>query len=135
MPPTPIHTTRVSPGSLEPPDRHTMQSSLGLLRDWREGSAATAIVMAALLPFAVAWHVSYLVAILASLIVANDFSAPTAAESLPTGCGEPPLPPNHHADLTAAQCSPTASLPRARHCTSSPPRSSAAPIPTRPASR
>jgi hypothetical protein len=60
----------VNPPSRQPPDRHTIQSSLSLLRDWREGSAATATVMAALLPFAVAWHVSYVVAILASLIAA-----------------------------------------------------------------
>jgi hypothetical protein len=72
-----VQQSRVNPSSQEPPDRQTMQSSLSLLRDWREGSAATAIVMAALLPFAVAWHVGYLVGILASLI---------AAMALAVGC-------------------------------------------------
>jgi hypothetical protein len=70
MPPRPIQTIRVNPRSQQPPDPDAMRSSLSLLRDWREGSVATAIVIAALLPFAVAWHVSYLIAILASLIVA-----------------------------------------------------------------
>jgi hypothetical protein len=45
-----------------------LQSSLGLLRDWRQASGATAIVFAVLLPFAVAWHVAYVVAFVASLI-------------------------------------------------------------------
>jgi hypothetical protein len=50
-------------------------SGLNLLRDWRQGSAATAVVMAALLPFAVAWHVTYLVMIAASLIGAVTLAA------------------------------------------------------------
>jgi hypothetical protein len=62
------HDARVGFPPERPLDRATMQSRLDLLRDWRAGSAATAIVMAALLPFAVAWHVSYLLAIAASLI-------------------------------------------------------------------
>jgi hypothetical protein len=70
MPSRPIHTTRVNPPSQQLPDPHTIQSGLSLLRNWREGSAATGFVIVALLPFAVAWHVSYLVAILASLIAA-----------------------------------------------------------------
>jgi hypothetical protein len=53
----------------------TVQSGLNLLRDWRQGSAATAVVMAALLPFAVAWHVTYLVMIAASLIGAVTLAA------------------------------------------------------------
>ncbi len=61
----------------QPPDRQTVQSSLATLRNWREGSAATAIVMAALLPFAVAWHMTYLTATAACLI---------AATILATGC-------------------------------------------------
>jgi hypothetical protein len=43
---------------------------LALLRNWRSGSAATAIVMGGLLPFAVAWHVRYLGAVAASMIFA-----------------------------------------------------------------
>lgn len=62
------HDARVGFPAEGPLDRATMQSGLDLLRDWRAGSAATAIVMAGLLPFAVAWHVSYLLAIAASLI-------------------------------------------------------------------
>ena len=61
----------------QPPDRQTVQSSLATLRNWREGSVATAIVMAALLPFAVAWHMTYLTATAACLI---------AAAILATGC-------------------------------------------------
>jgi hypothetical protein len=52
------------------PDRQRVQSRLSLLRDWRQASAATAIVVAALLPFAVAWHASELIAIATALIVA-----------------------------------------------------------------
>jgi hypothetical protein len=48
------HAARVSFLPQQPPDRQTIQSGLDLLRDWRRGSAVTAIVMAALLPFAVA---------------------------------------------------------------------------------
>jgi hypothetical protein len=70
MPPKRIQTARVNPHWQGPPERQNVQTGLSLLRDWREASAATAIVMAALLPFAVAWHVSYLVAIVAALIAA-----------------------------------------------------------------
>lgn len=59
----------------EPREPEKAQSSLNLLRDWRQGSAATAVVMAALLPFAVAWHVTYLVTIAASLIGAVTLAA------------------------------------------------------------
>ncbi len=62
------HDARAGLHPERPLDRATVQSGLDLLRDWRAGSAATAIVMAALLPFAVAWHVSYLLAIAVSLI-------------------------------------------------------------------
>jgi hypothetical protein len=66
----PKHTpdARVGLPPQQPPQRQVVQNGLGMLRSWREGSAATAIVMAALLPFAIAWHVTYLVAIAASLI-------------------------------------------------------------------
>jgi hypothetical protein len=46
------------------------QRSLALLANWRLGSLAAAIVTAGLLPFAIAWRVGYVVAIVASIIVA-----------------------------------------------------------------
>ncbi len=52
----------------EQPDRTAVEQSLALLNNWRSGSAATAIVMAGLLPFVVAWHRTYLAAIVASMI-------------------------------------------------------------------
>jgi hypothetical protein len=52
------------------PDVAAAEQRLALLRDWRSGSAATAIVMGGLLPFAVAWHVHYLGAVAASMIFA-----------------------------------------------------------------
>jgi len=51
-------------------DLDEAQRSLALLTNWRAGSTAAAIVMAILLPFAIAWRVSYLVAIAASIILA-----------------------------------------------------------------
>ena len=73
MPPNHAHAARVSlpwPALArpEPPEYEKAQRTLSLLRDWRQGSAATAVVMGALLPFAVAWHVTYLAAIAAALI-------------------------------------------------------------------
>jgi len=62
------HAARVSFPPPQPPDRQTIQSGLDLLRDWRQGAVATAIVMAALLPFAVAWRLSSQTTIGASLI-------------------------------------------------------------------
>src|SRR3954452_3604942 len=59
----------------EPRDPETAQSGLNLLPDWRRGSAATAVVMAALLPFAVACHVTSLVMIAASVIGAVPLAA------------------------------------------------------------
>jgi hypothetical protein len=52
------------------PDRSAAEHSLLMLNNWRSGSAATAIVMGGLLPFAVAWHATYLIAISASLLAA-----------------------------------------------------------------
>ena len=52
------------------PDRETAERHLALLTNWRTGALATAIVVAALLPFAIAWRVSYLIAITASIIFA-----------------------------------------------------------------
>ena len=51
-------------------DRGAAERALAILRDWRSGSAATAIVIGGLLPFAIAWHLTYLVAIAASMIAA-----------------------------------------------------------------
>jgi hypothetical protein len=50
------------------PDRSAVEQNLALLGNWRAGTAATAIVMAGLLPFAIAWHRTYLAAIAASMI-------------------------------------------------------------------
>ena len=61
----------------QPGELQTIQSGLDLLRNWRGASVATAVVMCALLPFAVAWHVSYEIAIAACAI---------AAVSLALGC-------------------------------------------------
>jgi hypothetical protein len=47
-----------------------VQNRLDLLRNWRTGSIATVIVMAALLPFAVASQAKDLVAIASSLVIA-----------------------------------------------------------------
>jgi len=52
------------------PDRAAAGRALGVLHDWRSGSAATAIVMGGLLPFAIVWHVTYLIAIATSMIAA-----------------------------------------------------------------
>jgi hypothetical protein len=56
MPPKRTHAARVSRIPQEPHERQTVHSGLGMLHNWREGSAATTITMAALLPFAIAWH-------------------------------------------------------------------------------
>jgi hypothetical protein len=74
-PPKRTHPTHEKLPPHPPPGRHTVQSSLATLRNWREGSAATAIVMAALLPFAVAWHTTYLTAIATCLIAAAILAA------------------------------------------------------------
>jgi hypothetical protein len=54
----------------DPPDRPAVEHSLALLNNWGAGTTATAIVMAGLLPFAIAWHLTYLAAIAASMIAA-----------------------------------------------------------------
>jgi hypothetical protein len=59
----------------QPREHQAVQGSLATLRNWREGSVATAIVMAALLPFAVAWHLTYLTATAACLIGAATLAA------------------------------------------------------------
>ena len=62
----PRRTAGLSPR--HPGELQTVQSGLDLLRNWRGASSGTAIVMGALLPFAVAWHVSYEIAIAACAI-------------------------------------------------------------------
>ena len=66
------HPPAVPPGfpPRQPAELQAVQSSLDLLRDWRGVSVATAIVMGALLPFAVAWHVRYEITIAACAVCA-----------------------------------------------------------------
>ena len=69
MRPRGIHASRVRfPADAPQPQRAV--GRLVTLANWRAGSAATAITIGALLPFAVAWQVSYQVAIGSSLIAA-----------------------------------------------------------------
>ena len=65
-------TPAVPPGfpPRQPAELQIVQSRLDLLRDWRGVSVATAVVMGALLPFAVAWHVRYEIAIAACAVCA-----------------------------------------------------------------
>jgi hypothetical protein len=49
------------------PDRGTAERRLALLSNWRAGALATVIVMAGLLPFAIAWRERHLIAIAAAL--------------------------------------------------------------------
>jgi hypothetical protein len=74
--PAPKHThpTPKIPATQEPPAFQTVQNGLATLRNWREGSVATAIVMAALLPFAVAWHLNDQITIAACLVGAAIFA-------------------------------------------------------------
>ena len=51
-------------------DPEAAQRHLALLTNWQTGAAGTAIVATGLLPFAIAWRVSYLIAIAASIILA-----------------------------------------------------------------
>jgi hypothetical protein len=52
------------------PDPDAAERHLALLSDWLTGALATAIVMAGVLPFAIAWRVSYVIAVAASIIFA-----------------------------------------------------------------
>ncbi len=56
--------------SRRPAELQTVQSGLDVVRNWRSASVATAIVMGALLPFAVAWHVRYEITIAACAVCA-----------------------------------------------------------------
>lgn len=67
-PPTPAAPLGFLPQS--PGELQSVQSGLDLLRNWRAASVATAVVMAALLPFALAWHVSYEITIAACAVCA-----------------------------------------------------------------
>jgi hypothetical protein len=70
MPPTRNNPARASFLPQPPSEHRTVQNRLDLLRNWRTGSIATVIVMAALLPFAVASQAKDLVAIASSLVIA-----------------------------------------------------------------
>ena len=74
MPPQSTHVAHMSFPTQPPSGHSAVQRGLKRLRDWRTGSATTAIVMAVLLPFAVLWHANDLVAIATSLIVAVPFA-------------------------------------------------------------
>jgi hypothetical protein len=74
MPPKRLPTAHMNFPAHAPPERQTVQSGLTMLNNWRQGSAATAIVTAALLPVDVAWHVTYLIAIVAALIGATTLA-------------------------------------------------------------
>jgi hypothetical protein len=52
------------------PEGDAAERRLALLTNWSTGARATAIAMAVLLPFAIAWRDSYLTTIAASIIVA-----------------------------------------------------------------
>ena len=70
MRPRSIHAARMRFSADAPPQPQRAVSRLVTLANWRAGSAATAITIGALLPFAAASHGSYLVAIGPSLIAA-----------------------------------------------------------------
>lgn len=55
MPPNKAEVPHVRFPSRTAPDRDTAERQLGLLTNWSIGSFATAIVMARLLPFGIAW--------------------------------------------------------------------------------
>jgi hypothetical protein len=70
MPPNNAETPHLGFPSRSAPDPETAQRRLALLTSWQTGAAATTIVVTGLLPFAIAWRVSYLIAIAASSILA-----------------------------------------------------------------
>jgi hypothetical protein len=74
--PAPKHThpTPKIPATQEPSAFRAAQNGLATLSNWREGSVATAVVMAALLPLAALWHLSSLITIAASFIGAATFA-------------------------------------------------------------
>ena len=70
MPPNNAETPHLRFPSRSAPDPETAQRRLALLTSWQTGAASTTIVVTGLLPFAIAWRVSYLIAIAASSILA-----------------------------------------------------------------
>lgn len=70
MPPNNAETLHLRFPSRSAPDPETAQRRLALLTNWQTGAVGTTIVVTALLPFAIAWRVSYLIAVAASIILA-----------------------------------------------------------------
>ena len=70
MPPNNAESPHLRFPSRSAPDPETAQRRLALLTNWQTGAAATTIVVTGLLPFAIAWRVSYLIALAASIILA-----------------------------------------------------------------
>jgi hypothetical protein len=70
MPPNDAETPRLRFPSRSAPDPEAAQRRLALLTNWQTGAAATTIVATGLLPFAIAWRVSYLIAVAATIILA-----------------------------------------------------------------
>jgi hypothetical protein len=70
MPPDNTHAPHRRFPSKTAPNAETAERRLTLLTNWRTGALATTIVMAGLLPFAIAWRLSDLTAIAASIPLA-----------------------------------------------------------------
>jgi hypothetical protein len=70
MPPNNAETHHLRSPTRRTPDPETAQRRLALLTNWQIGAVATTIVVTGLLPFAIAWRVSYVSAIAASIILA-----------------------------------------------------------------
>jgi hypothetical protein len=77
MPPNNAETPHLRFPRRSAPDPETAQRRLALLTNWQTGAVATMIVVAALLPFAIAWHASSLIAIAASIILAASLAIGT----------------------------------------------------------
>jgi hypothetical protein len=74
MPPNNAQAPHLRFPSRTAPHDDTAERRLALLTNWRTGALATAIVMAALLPFAIAWRVSDLLAIAATITFATTLA-------------------------------------------------------------
>lgn len=74
MPPNKAETPHLRFPSRGAPDPEAAQRQLALLTNWQTGAAGTAIVAIGLLPFAIAWRVSYLIAIAASIFLAASLA-------------------------------------------------------------
>jgi hypothetical protein len=77
MPPNNAETPHLRFPSRSASDPDTAQRRLALLTSWQTGAAATTIVVTGLLPFAIVWRVSYLVAIAAAIILAAILAVST----------------------------------------------------------